>query len=319
MTESTARRGRPVVLEPVVLPFQVEEFLSYLQVERGRAGSTLAAYRRDLDAYFRYLASVACQWDEVAEADLVAYVSFLQESGLARATQKRRTVAVRSLYRFFHDEELLATDPAHFLEVPAAPVGLPKALSELEVSQLFDAVVGEGPMIVRDRAILEVMYGSGLRISEAVSLNLADIDLAERMMRVMGKGSKERVVPIGRMAKDALVAWLDPALRGSLRKPGGRREDDGAVFVNRRGARLTRQGVWGILRGYAVRAGIEDRCTPHVLRHSCATHLLDHGADIRTVQELLGHASVSTTQIYTKVSTERLFAVWESAHPRAKR
>ena len=179
-------------------------------------------------------------------------------------------------------------------------------------------MVGDDVAARRDRAILEVLYGSGLRISEVVGLSLGDVDLAERMFRVLGKGSKERNVPMGRIAKDALLAWLDPEVRGSLRPARATRDDDDAVFVNLRG-RLTRQGVWGIVRRYGDAAGLADRLTPHVLRHSCATHLLDHGADIRTVQELLGHASVSTTQVDTKVSTERLFAAYAAAHPRAHR
>ena len=223
------------------------------------------------------------------------------------------------MYRFLRDEQLLTVDPAAHLEVPATGSGLPKALTEEEVTALLDAVVGDEPTAIRDRAILEVMYSSGLRISEVVGLSLVDVDLSERMLRVMGKGSKERVVPIGRFAKDALLRWMDPQVRGSFRSPHPRRDDDAALFLNVRGGRLSRQGVWGIVGKYARAAGLADRCTPHVLRHSCATHLLDHGADIRTVQELLGHASVSTTQIYTKVSTERLFAAWADAHPRARR
>ncbi len=319
MTAPARRRGRPPALEPVDFPVEVEEFLEYLRVERGRAASTLAAYRRDLADYLRWLDHNGITWHAVDETDLVAYVNSSMLSGAAAATRKRRAVAVRSLYAFLRDEDVLEVDPAADVAVPSAPSGLPKALSEAEISSLFAAVVGDDVVARRDRAVLEVMYGSGLRISETIGLSLADVDLAERMMRVLGKGSKERVVPIGRMAKDALVAWLDPDARGSLRPARPRRDDDAALFVNRRGRRLSRQGLWGIIRRHADAAGLGERCTPHVLRHSCATHLLDHGADIRTVQELLGHASVSTTQIYTKVSTERLFAAWAAAHPRARR
>lgn len=313
------RRGRPLVYEPVEFPLAVEEFLNYLRVERGRAPSTLSAYRRDLADYLRWLDRSGLEMATVDEADLVAYLGHTAGSGAAPATRKRRAVAVRSLYRFLADEGTLATDPAEQLEVPGAKPGLPKALTEDEIGALFAAVVGEGPLVARDRAVLEVMYGSGLRISETIGLSLRDVDLAERLLRVTGKGDKERVVPIGRLAKDALVDWLDPDNRGSLRPGHQSRDDAAAVFLNRRGRRLSRQGLWGIVRGYATSSGLGGRCTPHVLRHSCATHLLDHGADIRTVQELLGHASVSTTQIYTKVSTDRLFAVWAEAHPRARR
>lgn len=318
MTTRVGRRGRPPVLEPVDFPIEIEEFLGYLRVERGRAESTLAAYRRDLADYLRWMHATGLELLAVDEDDLVAYLGAVSASGAAPSTRKRRAVAVRSFYGFLRDEALLGVDPAAELEVPGVRAGLPKALSEDEIGMLFAAVSGDGPSVLRDRAILEVMYGAGLRISETTGLSTGDVDLAERLMRVTGKGSKERIVPIGRMAKDALVAWLDPEARGSLRRAGTTRDDDLALFVNRRGRRMSRQGMWGVVRRYADASGLGPRCTPHVLRHSCATHLLDHGADIRTVQELLGHASVSTTQIYTKVSTERLFSAWEAAHPRAR-
>lgn len=313
------KRGRPPQYEPVEFPPQIAEFLDWLRIEKGRAPSTLEAYGRDLADFLRWTESRDIDLDEVTERDLVDYLGHVADLGVAPSTRKRRAVAVRALYRFLRDEGVVGHDPGTDLEIPAAPPGLPKALTEAEIESLFDAVVGEGPLEARDRAILEVMYGAGLRISETVDLSVADVDLAERLMRVTGKGSKERIVPIGRKAKDALVIWLDPDVRGALRPARPSRDDDAALFVNRRGRRLTRQGLWGIVRRHAVSAGLGERCTPHVLRHSCATHLLDHGADIRTVQELLGHASVSTTQVYTRVSTERLFAAWAAAHPRARR
>jgi integrase/recombinase XerD len=298
---------------------EAEEFLGWLRVERGRAPATLAAYRSDLADFLRWTQRRELALLDVTEPDLVAYLGDGAAGSASPATRKRRAGAVRSLYRFLVADGVLDVDPASAVEVPAVPTGLPKALTEEEVGRLLDAVVGIDVAAVRDRAILEVLYGSGLRISEVVGLSLGDVDLAERMLRVLGKGSKERNVPIGRMAKDALLAWLDPEVRGSLRPGRATRDDLDALFVNLRGRRLTRQGVWGIVRRYGTVAGLDGRLTPHVLRHSCATHLLDHGADIRTVQELLGHASVSTTQIYTKVSTERLFAAYAAAHPRARR
>ncbi len=199
-------------------------------------------------------------------------------------------------------------------------MGLPKPLSEAEVESLLASVVGNTPLERRDRAILEVLYGTGIRISELVGLSLGDVDLTDRVMRVFGKGSHERVVPIGRMAADALSEWLARSGRGALvPERWARRGDAEAVFLNARGGRLSRQGAWGIVRTYADRVGLGDRLSPHVLRHSCATHMLDHGADIRVVQELLGHASVATTQVYTLVSAERLRSVYENAHPRARR
>jgi integrase/recombinase XerD len=195
---------------------------------------------------------------------------------------------------------------------------VPKALSEEEVARLIAAVTGDGPLDRRDRAILEVLYGTGVRISELVGLSLGDVDLESRLMRAFGKGSKERIVPIGRFAAEALGAWLGPGGRDELEPARwARRGDQEAVLLNTRGGRLSRQGAWGIVRRYGDRVGLGDRLTPHVLRHSCATHMLDHGADIRAVQELLGHASISTTQLYTLVSTERLWSVYAAAHPRA--
>ncbi|HET6949630.1 MAG TPA: tyrosine-type recombinase/integrase, partial [Acidimicrobiales bacterium] len=196
--------------------------------------------------------------------------------------------------------------------------GLPKALSEEEVAALLGAVVGDEPAARRDRAILEVLYGTGARISELVGLRLGDVDLESALLRVFGKGSRERVVPVGRPAVAALVAWLGPGGRPAfVPDRWARRGDADAVFLNRRGGRLTRQGAWLVVRRWGGEVGLAGRLTPHVLRHSCATHMLDHGADLRAVQEMLGHASLSTTQVYTKVSTERLFAAYRAAHPRA--
>jgi integrase/recombinase XerD len=185
---------------------------------------------------------------------------------------------------------------------------------------LLGAVAGDDAPARRDRAILEVLYACGLRVSELVGLSLSDLDLDAGLLRAFGKGSKERVVPVGRVAREALTAWLSPAGRGAMApERWARRGDAEAVFLNMRGGRLSRQGAWGVVRKYGDKVGLDDKLTPHVLRHSCATHMLDHGADIRVVQELLGHASISTTQVYTKVSTERLRRIYDSAHPRARR
>ena len=313
------RRGRPPVLLPVELPLEAEEFLNWLRVERGRAPATLAAYRRDLGDLMRWLNSNKVGLLDVSEADLDRYLHEAGAGELAPSTRKRRAVAARSLFRFLSWDGVLDDDPSASLEVPRVSAGLPKALTEVEVTALLDEVVGSDPPASRDRAMLEVLYGSGVRISELVGLSLGDLDLTERSMRVLGKGSKERLVPLGRMSVEALTEWLDPEARGSLRPKRPTRDDDEAVFLNLRGRRLSRQGAWGVVRRYGSLAGLDGRLTPHVLRHSCATHLLDHGADIRVVQELLGHASVSTTQIYTKVTPDRLFGAYRAAHPRATR
>jgi integrase/recombinase XerD len=228
-------------------------------------------------------------------------------------------VAVRALHRFLVQEGSAEVDPTVHLKPPPVPQGLPKALREDEVGSLLNAVTGGGPVQLRDRAILELLYGTGMRISELSGLSLSDLAVEDQLVRVLGKGSKERLVPLGRFARQALGDWLGPGGRAALvPERWARRTDADALFLNFRGGRLTRQGAWGVVSFYGKRVGLEGRLSPHVLRHSCATHLLDHGADIRVVQELLGHASIATTQVYTKVSSERLRAAYEAAHPRAR-
>jgi integrase/recombinase XerD len=300
------------------LPLEVVDFLTWLSAERGRAVNTVAAYRRDLVAYLGWLGTRHLELRQVTEGELGGYVEHLRSTGKAPASVARALVAVRSLHRFLLDEGYLDRDPAAGLEQPRVPKGLPKPLSEAQVTALLDAVVGDEPLARRDRVILEVLYGTGLRISELVGISLSDLDLGGDLLRVLGKGSKERDVPIGGLAHAALAAYLGPGGRESLAPDRwARRGDAEALLLNQRGSRLSRQGAWQIVRGYGERSGLGDHLSPHVLRHSCATHMLDHGADIRVVQELLGHASLSTTQVYTLVSTERIWSVYRSAHPRA--
>jgi len=302
------------------LPREVEELLSWLGVEKGRSANTLAAYRRDLAAYVEFLRGRGLALADVTDRVVEDYLAFLRAAGRAPASVARALVSIKALHRFCEDEGLAVANPVEDVERPRVPAGLPKALSEEEVTALLGAVTGDDAVARRDRAIVEVLYGCGLRVSELVSLSLGDLDLDAGLVRAFGKGAKERVVPVGRMATAALRAWLAPGGRGALVPARwARRADSDAVFLNARGGRLSRQGAWGIVRHYGDRVGLGDRLTPHVLRHSCATHMLDHGADIRVVQELLGHASISTTQVYTRVSTERLRSVYESAHPRARR
>ncbi len=309
-----------MAIDAVDLPVEAEEFLTWLAAERGRSANTLAAYRRDLRAYLRWLRERGLALDAVTEPDITAYVAWQRDGGRAPASVARALVSVRSLHRFLALEGVTVSDPGADVEAPRVPQSLPKALSEADVERLLGAVVGEDAVARRDRAILEVLYGTGLRISELVGLSLSDVDLDGALLRAYGKGAKERVVPVGRIASRALARWLDPGGRGALSpERWARRGDSEAVFLNARGGRLSRQGAWGIVRKYGDEVGLGHRLTPHVLRHSCATHMLDHGADIRAVQELLGHASITTTQVYTKVSTERLRQVYEAAHPRARR
>jgi integrase/recombinase XerD len=315
---AAVRRARA----PLSLPS--EELLSWLAVEKGRSHNTLAAYRRDLVAYESWLRSqglgpATMQDGSVDEGTVARYVAHLRAAGLAPASVARAMVAIRSLHRFLVVEGPAQADPAGALRPPPVPQGLPKALSEEEVGSLLAAVTGDGPAPRRDRAVLEVLYATGMRISELTGLSVADATTDEQLVRVLGKGNKERLVPLGRYARHALDAWLGPGGRPVLANgKGARRADAAALFLNLRGGRLSRQGAWGIVRQYGRRTGLDGKLTPHVLRHSCATHMLDHGADIRVVQELLGHASIATTQIYTKVSSERLRTVYDAAHPRAK-
>jgi integrase/recombinase XerD len=301
------------------LPLEVEAWLSWLATERGRSPATLSSYRRDAWRWWRWLHANGRAIQSVDESVIEAYVGHLKSSSLAPATVARAVVVVRSLCRFLTEEGRMPADPGADVASPRVPLGLPKALTEEEVTALLSAPTGHDATARRDRAVLEVLYGTGLRISEMVGLSLGDVDLDAALLRAFGKGARERAVPLGSHALAALHAWLDPDRgRAEFVPPQWRRRGDAeAVFLNRRGGRLTRQGAWLVVKKYGATVGLSHKLSPHVLRHSCATHMLARGADIRAVQELLGHAAISTTQVYTKVSTERLFAAYRSAHPRA--
>ena len=302
----------------------VRRWLDHLDVERGLAPNSLAAYRRDLRRYADHLSSLGrSSLAEVTSADLAAYVGLLHggdadHAPLATASAARAIVTVRGLHRFAEQEGDVAVDVARELKPPVPAKRLPKALPLDEVEALIEAAGFDGtPIARRDRALLEVLYATGARISEAVALDVDDLagqlDGGAASVKLHGKGSKDRVVPIGcaalRAAGDYLTAGRPALARDGVRTP--------ALFVNARGGRLSRQSAWSVLRRAAEKAGIERQISPHVLRHSYATHLLDGGADVRVVQELLGHASVTTTQIYTLVTAERLREVYAQSHPRA--
>ena len=296
-----------------------EEYLSWLAVEKGRAANTLAAYRRDLAAWEEWMAA---RGEDPLGADagtIEAYLGTLRDADRHPASVARATAALRGLFGFLVAEDVLAADPTVDVHSPGLPRRLPKALSEDQVATLLDSVDGTGPVDLRDRALLEVLYATGARISEVVGLSLLDLDGEdEGMLRVVGKGAKERLVPVGGPARAAVARWLGPEGRPRLApERWARRGDAEAVFLNTRGARLSRQGAWAAVAGRARRVGLEDVVSPHVLRHSCATHLLAHGADIRVVQEVLGHASIATTQLYTHLGQEHLRAAYDRAHPRA--
>jgi integrase/recombinase XerD len=298
-------------------PVLVERYLDHLLAERGLAANTISAYRRDLARYGRFLDDTGIDSPlEVVQEDLDRYVASLRapdpDGGAPYASSSiaRMIVAVRGFHRFLAREQLMLDDVSAQLEPPRATRPLPKALSVADIELLLGAPTGEDPAALRDRALLELLYGAGLRISESTGLDVDDVDEVDQIVRVRGKGDKERLVPYGELAADALDAWL---VRG--RPAVGPRQP--AVFLNLRGGRLSRQGAWKRLKGHAEAVGLDDRVSPHTLRHSFATHLLDGGADVRAVQELLGHASVTTTQIYTLVSRQVLREVYERAHPRA--
>ena len=306
-------------LDADLVPLEVEEFLSWMLTERGRSRNTLDAYRRDLTAYCVFLRDASIGLHTVARGDIEAYLG--QRRGQAAAASvARQLAAIRMLHRFLVEEGGRTDDPTADLDGIRVPAGLPKPLSEAEVTSLLDAVVGNDPVARRDRALLEFLYATGARIGEVCGLSLGDVDVVNRTARLYGKGSKERLVPVGRLAVEAMNEWLGDSGRRHLEPDRWKRRGDSeAVFLNQHGSRLSRQSAWAVVKHYGRLAGVKpEHLSPHVLRHSCATHLLDHGADLRVVQELLGHASVSTTQVYTKVSQERLLQVYRQAHPRAK-
>jgi integrase/recombinase XerD len=316
----------PSEAPPDALARLLAEHEDWLAVERGLAPNSRAAYRRDLRRYAEFLRTRGeLDPKSIGEPTVQDYVRHLGELKgedgrplLAAASIARGLVAVRSFHGFCATEGLLPTDPSEDVDAPRVPQGIPKALDEGQVEQLLGAVTGDGPLPQRDRALLETLYATGIRISEAVGLQLGDLDLEDGVVRVLGKGDKERIVPIGRSARRVVGSYLRDG-RLSLRSSRPRRTaDSDAVFLNARGGRISRQACWSIVRTAGARVGLEGHLSPHVLRHSCATHMLDRGADLRVVQELLGHASISTTQVYTKVSPERLRAVYDAAHPRSQ-
>lgn len=300
-------------------------YLDHLAVERGLADNTVASYHRDLRRYLGVLAGRGCEsFATVTEDDVAAFLVALREGHekhppLGPGSAARAVVAVRGLHRFAHREGYTKADPARDVHPPIPPRRLPKALSVSDVERLLQAGGSpHSPTGLRDRALLETLYATGARISEAVGMDLDDIDRDEGTVKLSGKGGKERLVPIGRYAKESLDAYLVRARPVLVQ--GGRRIARGtpAVFLNARGGRLSRQSAWSVLRAAAQRCGLSS-VSPHTLRHSFATHLLDGGADVRVVQELLGHASVTTTQVYTLVTVDKLREVYAATHPRAVR
>ncbi len=297
-------------------------YLDHLAVERGVADNTLSAYRRDLNRYRSYLESRGVtRLGEVTEETVRGFQAALREGdarhpALGTTSTARTLVAVRGFHRFAVREGVVEADPATGVKPPTPDKRLPKALPLSDVEAILDAAGAPGtPLAVRDRALLEVLYGTGARISEAVGLDIDDVDVHDGTVLLRGKGSKERLVPIGSFALEAVDAYLARSRPGLLTG----KTPTGALFLNARGGRLSRQSAWTVLVKAADRAGVTADVSPHTLRHSFATHLLEGGADVRVVQELLGHASVTTTQIYTLVTVDSLREVFATAHPRARR
>lgn len=307
-----------------LLDDQLQGYLDHLTIERGVAANTLSSYRRDLRRYHEHLTARGIDdLAKVTEADVSDFLVALRRGdddsvALSAVSAARAVIAVRGLHKFATAEGVTAIDVAHAVKPPTPGRRLPKSLSLDEVIALLEGAGGDdasdGPLTLRNRALLELLYSTGARISEAVGLDLDDIDTEARSVLLRGKGGKQRLVPVGRPAIAALDAYL---VRG---RPDLARRGRGtpAIFLNARGGRLSRQSAWQVLQDAAERAGISSAVSPHTLRHSFATHLLDGGADVRVVQELLGHASVTTTQIYTLVTVHALREVWAGAHPRAR-
>jgi integrase/recombinase XerD len=293
------------------------DFLAHLELERGLARNTLEAYRGDLAQFGRFLAHNGLGAQQASHRDLSDYLAQLAEPNgerpaVSAATLQRKTACLRSFYRYLRREESIDHDPTAELHGPPRGRRLPNVLSRDEVALLLRGPRGTSPLALRDRALLELMYACGLRVSEVVGLLVGDVDLEERMLRARGKGSKERIVPIGREAAEAVHAYCGRARPGLVG-----RSSENHLFVNHRGLGLTRQGLHRIVVKHARKAGLRTRMTPHTLRHTFATHLLSGGCDLRSLQEMLGHADLTTTQIYTHLSSERLRDAYFQAHPRA--
>jgi len=295
----------------------VEEYLGYLSVERGASQHTIAAYGRDLAEYIAFLkARGIAGVESVSREDITAFVGSLRARGLAPSSVERKVAAIKGFHKFLVREGVTSNHPTARLPLPKVPQRLPDVVSIDDVDRLLAQPFPDGPVGLRDRALLETLYGCGLRVSELVGLDTTDVDLAEGYVRVFGKGSKERVVPVAGMAVNALDAYLRHGRsRVGSTRPLSRTES--AVFLNQRGGRLSRQSVFALVRTYGARVGLE-RLHPHTLRHSFATHMLEGGADLRSLQEMLGHADISTTQVYTHVDGRHIREEYLTTHPRAR-
>lgn len=295
--------------------FALEDYLHFLRVERQLAANTLTSYKRDLNDYLQFLSAIKLESVEAITRDVVLlYLQKLHEEEKSARTVSRHISSIRSFHQFLVGEKITLDDPTVHVELPKIEQKLPRVLSIEDVERLIDTPDRSKPQGIRDFALLEVLYGTGMRVSELIDLNLDDVHLSMGFIRVFGKGGKERIVPLGGQAIRACQQYVEEVRPRFVAKQQSPVE---ALFVNMRGGRLTRQGCWKLLKGHALKAGIKLKLTPHILRHTFATHLIENGADLRAVQEMLGHADISTTQIYTHVSRSRLKEVYVQYHPRA--
>ena len=293
----------------------LKDFIHFLTVEKGLAKNTLVSYERDLKSYMKYLKNVEQigSWNEVGRANIVAFLLSLKEDGKSPRTIARHIASIRSMHQFLLRDKQTEQDPSVHIDTPQKERKLPKVLSMDEVEALIEAPKGQDKFAQRDRAMLEIMYATGMRVSELINLDVQDIHGSMGFVRCVGKGNKERIIPIGQTALKAVEAYLS----GGRAELSSKKHRTDALFLNHHGQRLSRQGFWKILKRLAQVANIQKELTPHTLRHSFATHLLMNGADLRSVQEMLGHADISTTQIYTHITNTRLKDVYSKFHPRA--
>ncbi len=294
---------------------RLQDFIHFMIVEKGLSQNTIKAYERDLVNYLAYIQNMLKidSFDDITRMHIIQFLGQLKGEGKSSRTLARHIASIRSFHQFLLREKVAGHDPTIHIETPQQEKNLPKVLSVSDVQALLEAPDLSTPFGIRDKAMLELLYGTGTRISELLDLNLDDIHLTIGFVRCRGKGNKERIIPIGTEATKAIERYLKD-VRPKLRKDKNRTD---ALFLNHHGKRLTRQGFWKNLKKLAIKANIEKELTPHTLRHSFATHLLENGADLRAVQEMLGHADISTTQIYTHVSKSRLKDVYKQYHPRA--
>ncbi|WP_067728179.1 site-specific tyrosine recombinase XerD [Oceanobacillus damuensis] len=296
-----------------MLTYAIEDFFHFLQIERGLSDNTMLSYRRDLKHYMNYIEKTGRKqsWDTVTRNEIIGFLYVLKDEGKSTATISRHVSSIRAFHQFLIREQIVTHDASLHIETPKKERRLPDILSLAEVERLLD-IQENTALAIRNKAMLELLYATGLRVTELITLKVSDLHLTMGFVQCFGKGSKERIVPLGDVAKNAMEKYLDLSRQKLVKN-----KQETALFVNQHGRPLSRQGFWKILKGLTRDAGINKSITPHTLRHSFATHLLENGADLRVVQEMLGHADISTTQIYTHVTKTRLKDMYKAHHPRA--